>query len=987
MVRTRQQARREQPSRPVASLGVDSPQRLRNPLQAAADVSGANGVGGDQVSDAGGSFVELRRRGGEVPRVIPKNKLNQLNKPKRCNRKNCKCCMDFEEDSTYVRNSYTGKIEELINERNCVINCATENLVYLLECRKCGIRYVGETALSLSRRFNDHRSKIRNHSDDQRETFLINHFNTGPCTGAEYKCSILQTIDKPAKVNGKIDPVTKKYRRKMEDTWMVKLHTVYPYGLNNRFGKNKDQKDLEEAVHVDFNRRRSKKKRRQRGKRRRKTGFALAEDVYKELVYKFTLPTLSDTQDINKAVSEALKVIPQLRKSEVKKIGELALEDLYNDTNIPSRVLHVISDLSRAKLCNYMKTPKTKKKNQEKKIACVVRYMNHGTGMINLGSILRKEDINETLPRSMMKEETPRLVYKYTPTIRSKIFNYRQTAEDYIEDSEVNMTCTCIESQFIDVNHGHVVTGNLDIIDNKELRNIFQKGPSYREKKAINWRFTEEALLQDLNAFIKKWSSKNGLSERCFSEWKQQVVDRVKDKVRRLKKASRYEKVRSVFKDCAKELEDLKKKYVIVPIDKASNNIGFVCKKYYLQVLKQEVSSGTYEIYEETPEEVVEFLKRESQKIAMPVGKPFKDLPSIHMTLKMHKNPVKFRFIIGSRTAVVKPAAKALVQILKFVMDMHRRYCAKVKFFTGVERFWIIENNMKLLDIMYRISMKKRARNFEGFDFSTLYTKISLADLKEKLKAVVAKAFKGGSNQYIRVTDKSACWSNSPSGGSSRTYSKDHVNMLIDFVVDNSFFRFGETVYRQCVGIPMGVDPAPQMANLYLYFYESMFMEQLTKTDYKTAMKFNNTTRFIDDLGTLNNDGLMARYKADIYPRELELLSQNPDTQKGNMLDVSIEVLDRKFFTKTYDKRDDYSFEIINYPDLSGNIPQGAAYGVYISQVLRYARVCSEKKDFDQRVKTLTGKLIKKGYTKERLKKTLHRCYQKYSWIPTKYRS
>ena len=159
------------------------------------------------------------------------------------------------------------------------------------------------------------------------------------------------------------------------------------------------------------------------------------------------------------------------------------------------------------------------------------------------------------------------------------------------------------------------------------------------------------------------------------------------------------------------------------------------------------------------------------------------------------------------------------------------------------------------------------------------------------------------------------------------------------------------------------------------------------RPDYKTALKFNNTTRFIDDLGTLNNDGLMARHKADIYPKELELLSQNPDTLKGNMLDVSIEVLDRKFFTKTYDKRDDYSFEIINYPDLGGNIPQGAAYGVYISQVLRYARVCSEKTDFDQRVRTLTGKLIKKGYTKESLKKTLHRCYQKYSWIPAKYKS
>ena len=47
---------------------------------------------------------------------------------------------------------------------------------------------------------------------------------------------------------------------------------------------------------------------------------------------------------------------------------------------------------------------------------------------------------------------------------------------------------------------------------------------------------------------------------------------------------------------------------------------------------------------------------------------------------------------------------------------------------------------------------------------------------------------------------------------------KERVYKLIDFVVDNSVFRLGNNVYRQKIGIPMGIDPAPQMANLYLYF-------------------------------------------------------------------------------------------------------------------------------------------------------------------------
>ena len=102
---------------------------------------------------------------------------------------------------------------------------------------------------------------------------------------------------------------------------------------------------------------------------------------------------------------------------------------------------------------------------------------------------------------------------------------------------------------------------------------------------------------------------------------------------------------------------------------------------------------------------------------------------------------------------------------------------------------------------------------------------------------------------------------------------------------------------------------------------------------------------------------------------------------RTTFLDISISVVANKFITKTYDKRDDYSFEIVNYPDLSGNIPKDNAYGIYTSQIIRYARVCSEAVDFMERVKILFGKLVKKGYEKTKLKKTLRRCLHKYPWI------
>ena len=86
----------------------------------------------------------------------------------------------------------------------------------------------------------------------------------------------------------------------------------------------------------------------------------------------------------------------------------------------------------------------------------------------------------------------------------------------------------------------------------------------------------------------------------------------------------------------------------------------------------------------------------------------------------------------------------------------------------------------------------------------------------------------------------------------------------------------------------MGIDPAPQMAHLYLYYYEAKFMEMLTKKNYSAAKKFNYTRRFIDDLHTLNNDGHLeeSNNMVRIYPPELKLNQENQNDDKATFLDL-----------------------------------------------------------------------------------------------------
>ena len=83
--------------------------------------------------------------------------------------------------------------------------------------------------------------------------------------------------------------------------------------------------------------------------------------------------------------------------------------------------------------------------------------------------------------------------------------------------------------------------------------------------------------------------------------------------------------------------------------------------------------------------------------------------------------------------------------------------------------------------------------------------------------------------------------------------------------------------------------------------------------------------------------------------------------------------------TKIYDKRDDFEFEIVNFPFLDGDVPRSTSYGIYISQLIRFARASSYFTDFNIRNKLLTQKLLKQGYWYHKLRKTFSKFYRRYN--------
>ena len=123
---------------------------------------------------------------------------------------------------------------------------------------------------------------------------------------------------------------------------------------------------------------------------------------------------------------------------------------------------------------------------------------------------------------------------------------------------------------------------------------------------------------------------------------------------------------------------------------------------------------------------------------------------------------------------------------------------------------------------------------------------------------------------------------------------------------------------------------------------------------------FNSTSRYLDDSLNIDNP-YFEQMVGQIYPTELQLDKANSSDSEAPFLDLNLSITNGIVSSKIYDKRDDFNFEIVNFPFLDGDVSRSPTYGVYISQLICFARVCSSFEDFNNRNLFLTAKLLKQG--------------------------
>ena len=110
----------------------------------------------------------------------------------------------------------------------------------------------------------------------------------------------------------------------------------------------------------------------------------------------------------------------------------------------------------------------------------------------------------------------------------------------------------------------------------------------------------------------------------------------------------------------------------------------------------------------------------------------------------------------------------------------------------------------------------------------------------------------------------------------------------------------------------------------------------------------------------------------------MQLNKANTSDKETCFLDLNIKVIGLNIHTSVYDKHNGFGFPMVNYPWLSADVPKLPSYGIYMSQLVRFARCCTSVFDFHSKNLQITSKLFTQGYSYHKLRKTFGKFFRSY---------
>ncbi|MEN8746518.1 MAG: hypothetical protein ABF284_08015 [Polaribacter sp.] len=309
---------------------------------------------------------------------------------------------------------------------------------------------------------------------------------------------------------------------------MSRLQTVFPYGLNDRcmgrdWGNREDEDLVSRTCFSKLGKVLNFRQRSKKFSRLQSDPKLILRDIHNSCTHSGP-NRLSCVCVLN----FSRKTINALKKSTGKALGQLItetiLENNFNAKFLP-QYYDAILDQINSKFAP-IKSNFQKSKKRKPSLLCKINYRTKHIEDLNIPFILRNPDVVQALPDL---NEKPTILYKYNKPVHSKILNYKHAmtnlnVENFIQ-SYNEISCDCHSSIYKDAYHGHIMTGNLDLVENKDLKFLLKKGPNFREEPNFtNFFKLYRDIKKDIVISISKWAEKESLAVEAFDEWKVKVL-------------------------------------------------------------------------------------------------------------------------------------------------------------------------------------------------------------------------------------------------------------------------------------------------------------------------------------------------------------------------------------------------------------------------------------------------------------------------------
>ena len=539
--------------------------------------------------------------------------------------------------------------------------------------------------------------------------------------------------------------------------------------------------------------------------------------------------------------------------------------------------------------------------------------------------------------------------------------------------------------------------GNFD-----HLKKVMKFGYKYRlQNHYITWRKIKRDIMETIENLKIKIIGRNKGDNNDLDDWEEIVKQRINSKIRSLQTSHDLSNFTNDIdqKVLRKQINNIHKHFVITTIDKAGNNFAIICKKFYINIIKKELGirgniiegNDVYTYCEHSSvQDIINSQGMQLEQFHRDVKVENRKIPKLFMNPKFHKRPYKYRFIAGASKAITKELAVDVNLCLKLIKKAHKGYCKTIYNRTGYNYFWSVDNSKEVIDKLNKI---KNPLSVHTYDFSTLYTNLPLEIVKDELFEIIDRYFdinERKSNKYIVLDHfNSSSWFSSSCNSKKASYDREKLKMSLEYLLFNSYVRFGPYVFKQVKGIPMGGNASPLIADLFLANLEFKYMDRLVSSkspdNIRLAKKLSNNSRYIDDIAVCNmNDvNTFLMLSKDISPNSIPLTAGNANNHADTFLDLDIQIEGGNFITKVYHKVDDFDFEVVSFPFPTSNISDFITYDSFYSQLIRFSSICSKLDDFTVRCKRLTESLIQRGYVKCKFKNIFMKFLVNYHDINT----